>query len=284
MGDLQLLLDGLHFAEGPRWFRGKLWFSDIFAHRVMTVDEDGRADVVVQFENGELPSGLGFLPDGRLLVADMATPVVLRVDAPGTVELHADVAHLACGMLNDMVVDEVGRAYVGAMGTIKADVPRPVAANGRIIVVEPDGHAHIAAEGVDAPNGPCITRDGKQYIVAEFPAARLIGFDRATDGSLSNRRVWADLRPGSADGISVDRDNGVWTASPRESMCRRVVEGGHVTDTVLLGDGKMPLACCLGGADGRTMFILSAVGGEERIRARTSTSLIETTSVEVPAW
>jgi sugar lactone lactonase YvrE len=284
MSDVQLLLDDLRFAEGPRWHDGKLWFSDIFARRVMTVDEDGRAEVVVQFENGELPSGLGFLPDGRLVVANMTTPVVLRVDGPGSIAVHADVSHLASGLLNDMVVDEVGRAYVGAMGTIAADVPRPVDANGNIIVVEPDGSAHVVAQGMDAPNGPCITRDGRQYIVAEFPAARLIGFDRAADGTLSNRRVWADLRPGSADGITVDREDGVWTASPRESMCRRVVEGGDVTRTVPLGDGKLPLACCLGGADGRTLFILSALGGEERIRARTNTSVIETTSVDVPAW
>lgn len=120
--------------------------------------------------------------------------------------------------------------------------------------------------------------------ILEGSTQRLTGFDRAADGTLSNRRTWADLRPGSADGITVDREAGVWTASPRESMCRRVVEGGDVTDVVPVGDGHMPLACCLGGAEGRTLFILSAVGGEERIRARTNTSVIETTSVDVPAW
>jgi sugar lactone lactonase YvrE len=284
MTGVELLLEGLRFAEGPRWRDGRLWFSDIFAHRVMTVDEDGHAEVVVQFEHGELPSGLGFLPDGRLLIANMTEPQVLRLDGPGSVAVHADVSHLACGRLNDMVVDDIGRAYVGAMGTMATDAPRPLDGNGNIIVVEPNGSAHVVAEGLDAPNGPCITRDGQQYIVAEFPASRLIGFDRGADGALSNRRIWADLRPGSADGISVDRENGVWTASPRESMCRRVVEGGEVTDTVWLSDGHMPLACCLGGAGGRTLFILSAVGGEERIRARTNTSVIETTSVAVAAW
>ncbi|MGD9995676.1 MAG: SMP-30/gluconolactonase/LRE family protein [Ilumatobacteraceae bacterium] len=284
MGDLRPLLDGLHFAEAPRWHAGQLWFSDIFARRVMTVDEQGNATVVAQFDDGVLPSGLGFLPDGRLLVANMSRPQVLRVDAPGSVSVHADVSQLASGNLNDMVVDDTGRAYVGAMGTIPADVPRPLDGNGNLIAIEPGGAARVVADGLDAPNGPCITRDGRQYIVAEFPSARLIGFDRAEDGTLSNRRVWAELAPGSADGISVDRDDAVWTASPRESMCRRVIEGGAVTDVVRVGDGKMPLACCLGGTDGRTLFVLSAVGGEERIRARTNTSVIDTVRVDVPAW
>jgi sugar lactone lactonase YvrE len=284
MGDVRPLLDGLRFAEAPRWHAGQLWFSDIFARRVMTVDEQGSATVVAQFDDGVLPSGLGFLPDGRLLVANMSRPQVLRLDAPGSVSVHADVSHLASGNLNDMVVDDAGRAYVGAMGTIPADVPRPLDGNGNLIAIEPDGAARVVADGLDAPNGPCITRDGRQYIVAEFPSARLIGFDRAEDGTLSNRRVWAELAPGSADGISVDRDDAVWTASPRESMCRRVIEGGAVTDVVHVGDGKMPLACCLGGTDGRTLFVLSAVGGEERIRARTNTSVIDTVRVDVPAW
>ncbi len=284
MGPVRPLLDGLHFAEGPRWHDSKLWFSDIFAHRVMTVDEEGQAEVVVEATPDVLPSGLGFLPDGRLLIANMATPVVLRLDAPGSLVVHADVSHLASGNLNDMIVDSTGRAYVGAMGTVPADVARPVDANGNLILVEPDGTARIVAEGLDAPNGPCITRDGRQYIVAEFPSERLIGFDRAHDGTLSARRVWADLRPGSADGITVDREDAVWTASPRQSMCRRIVEGGAVTDTVHVGEGKLPLACCLGGADGHTLFILSAVGGEDRIRARTNTSVIETVRVGVPAW
>ncbi len=273
---LRPLLDGLNFAECPRWHAGKLWFSDIFARRVMTVDEDGHAEVVVQFDGDELPAGLGFLPDGRLLIANMTKPQILRVDASGSVAVHADVTDLASGALNDMVVDDRGRAYVGAMGTQPG--------NGNVVLVEPDGSARVVADGLDAPNGPCITRDGRRYIVAEFPSARLAGFERAPDGSLRDRRVWADLRPGSADGITVDREDGVWTASPREFACRRVVEGGQVTDTIAVGDGNMPLACCLGGADGRTLFILSAVGGEERIRARTNTSVIETARAAVGAW
>ncbi|WP_432825533.1 SMP-30/gluconolactonase/LRE family protein [Dactylosporangium sp. CA-092794] len=278
-----LLLDGLRFAEAPRWHDGRLWFSDIFAQRVMTVDEAGRADVVLQLSGKDLPCGLGFLPDGTLLVANMGHPEILALDRGGSLRVHADLSEFAVGGLNDMVVDGFGRAYVGSIGTHNAYAPRPLHGDGNIILVEPHGAARVVAEEMDAPNGPCITPDGSQYIVAEFPASRLIGFDRAGDGSLTNRRVWADLRPGSADGISVDVENGVWVASPREHECRRVLEGGTVTARVHVGP-KMPLACCLGGSDGRTLFILSAVGDEESIRRRTNSSVIETTRVRVPAW
>ena len=249
----------------------------------MTVDESGFSEIVVQFDGDELPAGLGFMPDGRLLMANMRHPNILRLDGPGQVSVHADVSHLAVGALNDMVVDDVGRIYVGSMGTNAATLPRPVEANGNIIVVEPDGRARIAAEALDAPNGPCITPDGKQYIVSEFPAARLAGFDRASDGTLSNRRIWAELAPGTADGIAVDALGGIWTASPLQSQCRRVVEGGEVTDVIEVA-GKMPLACALGGSEGRTLFILSALGGVAAITARTNTSVIDITEVAVPGW
>lgn len=248
------------------------------------MDEEGRANTVVQFSGDELPCGLGFLPDGTMLVANMARPEVLAVDLKGGGErrVHSDLSHLAVGGLNDMVVDSDGRAYVGAMGTNGALLPRPLDGNGNIMLIGPDGSARTVAAGMDAPNGPCITADGRRYVVAEFPAQRLIGFDRQADGNLVNRRVWADLRPGSADGITIDAEDGIWTASPREHACRRVLEGGRVTDVVNVTTG-MPLACCLGGRDGRTLFVLSAVGGEERIRARTNTSVIETARVNIPS-
>ena len=279
------LLDGLRFAEGPRWRDGKLWFSDIFSGRVMTVTEQGDVEVVVQLDEGGLPSGLGFLPDGRLLFVAMHRPFIMRLDAPGLVVDHADLSTLASGGLNDMVVDSGGRAYVGSMGTYSAMVTRPLPGppDGNVILVEPDGSARVVAQEMDAPNGPIITNDGSLYVVAEFPAQRLIAFDRAEDGSLANRRIWADLKPGAADGIAVDCENGIWTASPREHECRRVVQGGRVTDVIKVDD-RLPLACCLGGADGRTLFILSAVGGVDAIIARTNTSIIETARVDVPAW
>lgn len=278
-GEPQLLLDGLHFAESPRWHDGRLWFSDIFANQVLTVDEAGRAEVVVELTDGRRPSGLGFLPDGRLLIVDLTNPVVLRLEASGELVTHADLSGLAVGGLNDMLVDDRGRAYVGSMGTAKKTDPRPLENDGVIILVEPDGSARVVAEGLDAPNGPALIDDGHTYVVAEFPAQRLTAYDRDADGSLSGRRVWADLAPGSADGIAVDPTAGIWCASPWTSDCRRVIEGGEVVDVVDLGD-RMPLACAVGGADGRTLFALSCVGGADAITARTCTSVVETVRLE----
>ncbi|GAA1835799.1 SMP-30/gluconolactonase/LRE family protein [Pseudonocardia ailaonensis] len=279
------LVGGLRFAEAPRWHAGRLWFSDIFGHRVLRVDEAGNLETVHEFADGEHPCGLGFLPDGRLLVANMARPQILRLDAPGEVAVHADLAELAVGGLNDMVVDAQGRAYVGSMGTHDPAAPRPVAADGRVILVEPDGSARVVATEVDDPNGPVLLPDGT-YVVASFPSARLIGFDREPDGRLTNRRVWADLAPGSADGIAADREGAIWTASPLQGVLRRIVEGGTVTDVVPISDditAKMPLACALGGHDGRTLFVLCLLGGVEAIAAGTTESVVETVRVAVPA-
>ncbi|MFI5953902.1 SMP-30/gluconolactonase/LRE family protein [Cryptosporangium sp. NPDC051539] len=263
------LLDGLRFAESPRWRGDRLWFSDIFADRVMTVDGSGRAEVVVDVAR---PSGLGFLPDGRLLIVTLAEPSVLRLEPTGDVVVHADLSGLAVGGLNDMVVDAQGRAYVGSMGTHASTAPRPVDADGVVILVEPDGRARVVADRLDAPNGPVLLDDGRTYVVAEFPAQRLTAFDRAPDGSLSGRRLWADLAPASADGIAADPAGGIWCASPWTSDCRRVVEGGEVVDVVDFS-GRMPLACAVGGG---TLFVLSCLGGAEAIAARTCTSVIET--------
>ncbi len=283
---LEPVLDGLGFAECPRWHDGKLWFSDIFNHRVMTVDEHGNAEIVVELPEDDLPAGLGFLPDGRLLIANLAKPNVLRLDGPGRVSVHADVAHLAVGILNDMAVDGNGRAYVGSMGTDELDVPRPVTGTGNIICIEPDGSSRIVAAEMDQPNGPAISVDDRQYVVASFPSGILTGFDRNPDGSLSNRRVWADLRPFTADGICIDAANGVWTCSPLDGLVRRVLEGGEVTDEIdVRGDSdKIPLVPCLGGHDGRTLFILSVLGGVEAIATHSTDAIVEKTRVEVPGW
>lgn len=276
------LVDDLRFAEAPRWHAGWLYFSDIFAHRVMRVDESGNLETVHAFQDGELPCGLGFLPDGRLLIVNMQRPEILRLDAPGMVSVHADLSQLAVGSLNDMVVDAQGRAYVGSMGTHSPSDPRPVDADGRIILIKPDGSVRLVATEVDDPNGPVIVADRTRYVVASFPSAQLIGFDRAPDGTLSNRQVWADLAPGSADGICADREGAIWTTSPLQGVCRRLLEGGEVTDVIPIGD-KIPVACALGGHDGRTLFVLSAVGGVDAILAGTSTSVIEVARVSVPA-
>ncbi|WP_033287660.1 SMP-30/gluconolactonase/LRE family protein [Amycolatopsis jejuensis] len=279
---LEPLLTGLSFAECPRWHRGRLWFSDIFARRVMTVDSHGQADVVVQFGEGDLPAGLGFLPDGRLLIADMARPVLLRVEPDGSVVTHADLAGLAVGPLNDMVVDPEGRAYVGASGTDEITAARPLSGTGSIIRVDPDGSARIVAERMDAPNGPVLSPDGTQYVVASLPAQELTGFDVASDGTLSGRRVWADLSPAGPDGITIDEQNGIWVCAPMQAEVRRVVAGGEVT-AVIPTPGRMPIAPCLGGDDGRTLFVCSVTSDPSTLATMTSDSVIETVRVDIPA-
>lgn len=279
------LAGGLRFAESPRWHAGWLYVSDIVGHRVLRVDESGNQETVHEFTGGEQPCGLGFLPDGRLLIVNMARPEILRLDAPGEIAVHADLAHLAVGGLNDMVVDAHGQAYTGSMGTHDPAAPRPVAPDGRVILVEPDGSARVVAAEVDDPNGPVLLPDGS-YVVASFPSAQLIAFDRAPDGSLTHRRVWADLAPGSADGIAADRDGAIWTASPLQGVLRRVLAGGEITDVVPISDDitrKMPLACTLGGHDGRTLFVLCLLGGLAAIGAGSTEAVVETVRVTVPA-
>lgn len=279
------LINGLRFAEAPRWHAGWLYFSDIFAHRVLRVDGSGTLETVHEFGDGVHPCGLGFLPDGRLLIVNMARPEILRLEAPGEVAVHADLSDLSVGGLNDMVVDAQGRAYTGSMGTHDPAAPRPVDPDGRVILVDPDGSARVVATEVDDPNGPVLLPDGT-YVVASFPSAQLIGFDRAPDGTLTNRRVWADLAPYSADGIAADGAGAVWTASPLQGVVRRVVAGGAVTDVITISDdiaAKMPLACALGGHDGRTLFVLCLLGGVAAISAGTTESVIETVRVSVPA-
>lgn len=273
-GAPQVLLEGLHFAESPRWHDGRLWFSDIFAGKVMTVDESGHAEVIVELTEGRRPSGLGFLPDGRLLIVDLSRPMILRLEDSGELVVHADLSEVTVGGLNDMLVDEAGRAYVGSMGSHPKGAPSPEDADGIILLVEPDGSARAVAERLNAPNGPALLDGGRTYVVAEFPAQRLTAYDRAEDGSLSGRRVWAELAPGSADGIGVAPEGGLWCASPWTSDVRRVLEGGEVADLVDLGD-RMPLACAVGGNDGRTLFVLSCLGGADAITARTCTSVVD---------
>jgi sugar lactone lactonase YvrE len=299
----RLLVDDLVFAEAPRWRDGRLWFSDIFAQQVKTVDESGNCATVVTLDGSALPVGLGFLPDGRLLMTNLDRPQVLRLDAPGVVAVHADLQDLAVGIVNDMASDSTGRVYVGSSGRRDSTgslEPR----TGNVIAVEADGTARVVAEGVWGPNGPAITRDDSLYLVSELPAQRILAFDRASDGTLSNRRTWAELAPCRADGIAVDVENAVWTSSPAEGIFRRVTEGGTVTDTLDVG-ARRAVACALGGSDGRTLFLLTnrsskiadewlhrkyaSPGAEPRatesgLDGWIGNSRIEAVRVSVPAW
>lgn len=255
-----VVADGLHFVEGPRWHDGALWFSDMHGRRVLRSDLSGAPETVVELDDDD-PSGLGWLPDGRLLVVAMETQQLRRLEPDGSLVVHADLSGLALGDCNDMIVRADGTAYVGDMGyRIHGDAStrRP----GHTIMVRPDGSAEIAAGDLEAPNGHVLVDDGSLLIVAESAAARLTAFDVAPDGTLGGRRVYAPLeaepgaRVAAPDGICLDAEGAVWFADPVGRRFCRVAEGGEITD-VVRPDG-IAIACVLGGPGRRTLLMAVA--------------------------
>ncbi len=272
----ETLLDGLCFPEGPRWHDGALWFSDMHDHRVLRLDAGGRAETVVEVP--QQPSGLGWRPDGRLLVVSMLDRRLLRLEPTGLVEV-ADLSALATCHCNDMVVDAAGRAYVGNFGF---DLHQPDFAfrHAEIILVEPDGTARVVARELSFPNGTVITPDGGTLIVGESFATRLTAYDIAPDGGLANRREWAKLDGCTPDGICLDAEGAVWLASPVSSECVRVAAGGRVLDRVAVA--TQAFACILGGADRRTLFICTAADSHPASSRRVRSGRIEALQVDVP--
>ena len=256
-----VLAEGLYFGEGPRWRQGRLWFSDFHAHAVMSVSLAG--DLRTEARIDDQPSGLGWMPDGSLLIVSMAKRQVLRRFVDGRLEVHADLGGIADFHCNDMVVDAQGRAYVGNFGfdlgaaIAERGVDRALAdaPTARLALVLPDGQVRVAAGDMHFPNGSVITADGRTLIVAETLAARLTAFDIGPDGALSNRRVWAPT-PGPPDGIALDAAGAIWIANPMAGECTRIAEGGQVLETI--DAGQACYACMLGGEDGRTLFMMTA--------------------------
>ena len=244
----ELLTSGLVFGEGPRWRDDRLWFSDMHGEAVWTVDLSGNRQLVVELP-GRRPSGLGFLPNGDLLIVSMLEREVLRLNESG-ITLHADLSHLVPDALNDMVVGSDGRAYVGSFPPASAPV-------GTLIMVDSDGTPHVAAEEMIIPNGSAITPDGRTLIVAESLGRRLTSFTIQPDGSLVDRRVYADCAGRGPDGICMDAEGAIWTAMTLAREFQRILPGGEVTDAISI-DGRMAIACALGGPDRRTLFLLTA--------------------------
>ena len=258
---MQTVLDGLWFSEGPRWHEERLWFSDMHGHQVLSTDLAGDVRTEAEMTDDE-PSGLGWLPDGRLLVVAMESQQLRRVEHDGTLALHADLSTIARGSLNDMIVASDGTAYIGDMGSrIHEGGERQP---GQTIAVRPDGTWFVAADGLESPNGHVLTPSEGVLLVAESAAARVTAFDRSPDGSLSNRRVYAALRPSSdgppfapPDGICLDVEGAVWVADPIGARVFRVLPGGQTTDEHRF-DGLIPVACVLGGSDRRTLLVCAA--------------------------
>ena len=274
--DLRVVADGFHFLEGPRWRDGRLWVSDMHGERVVTVTSDGVVEPIVEVPTQ--PSGLGWLPDGRLLVVSMTDRRLLRLEG-GRLVVHADLSGLATFHCNDMVVDAAGRAYVGNFGY---DYEAGQAFTSAVLaLVHPDGRVEPAADDLAFPNGTVITPDGGTLIVAETFAHRLTAFTIAAGGRLAGRRTWASLdEQVYPDGICLDAEGAVWVASPLTNEAIRVREGGAVTDRVAAD--RHVIACMLGGVDRRTLFVL-AVRAIPRAEARAQRDArILATTVEVP--
>jgi len=277
----EILLDGLGFPEGPRWHDGKLWFSDMGTRRVMNVGLEGTAQTIVEVPGQ--PSGLGWLPDKRLLVVSMKDRRLLRLDPNGLVEV-ADLRELASYHCNDMVVDQQGRAYIGNFGF---DIEDPDAAlkHAVIVLVMPNGAARIVADEMVFPNGSVITPDGGTLIVAESFASRLTAFSIESDGSLTGRRVWAQFDDLGfvmsdericPDGICLDAEGAIWIASPESAEVLRVREGGDITHRFTVE--TQPFAVMLGGPDRRTLSVCTSLLSERN----SGRGRIETVRVDVP--
>jgi sugar lactone lactonase YvrE len=260
----------LFFGEAPRWREDSLYFSDMHSHRVMAWRPSGELEVVAVFEGPV--SGLGWLPDGRMLVVSMHDRRLLRREPDGTFVEHADLSAIATWHANDMVVAQNGTAYVGNFG-FSLEPPGEFR-RASLACVSPLGAVTVAAADLSFPNGAVIAPDGRSLIVAESAARRLTAFDLSPAGLLSNRRPWAVLPQGAfPDGICLDADGGVWAASPSSHEVLRIRQGGEILARI--ATEQQAIACMLGGDDRRTLFICTAESTDpEACKARQTARLL----------
>ena len=281
---LETLMKGLTFGEGPRWHENKFYFSDFYSHKVYSLDLSGKHEVIVEIPNQ--PSGLGWTPDGTMLIVSMKDRKLMSFK-DGQLKERADLSEFSGFHCNDMVVDIDGNAFIGNFGfnTYDGEEIKPT----NLILVRPGEEPVLAADNLFFPNGTVITPDNKTLIVGETYAARLTAFDKSEDGSLSNRRIWADLKvnaeEGSVplpDGMCIDEEGAIWVASPSTAEVIRVHEGGMISERIPVQTNAF--ACMLGGEDRRTLFICTSNGSgvDPEAALREKSGKIEITQVDVP--
>jgi len=276
VSELHVLMTGIAFGESPRWHDDRLWFCDWGAQELIAVDLEGRSEVIARVPS--FPFCIDWLRDGRLLVVSAAERRLLRREPDGSMVMHTDLSRLSRRPWNDIVVDGRGNAYVGNIGF---DFPGGEFAPGLLALVTPDGSARQVADGVAFPNGLVVTPDNSTLILAESYANRLTAFDIDTDGSLSNRRLWAGLDRGVPDGICIDAENAIWYGDVPNMRCVRVREGGEVLQTIELDRGCF--ACMLGGADRKTLFMVAREWrGPASMADRERTGQVLTAKVSTP--
>lgn len=266
--ELTPLADGFCFGEGPRWFEGMLWFSDMLGGAVHTVTLGGSLTTLGL--PGHTPTGLGFTPDGTLLIASAEDRLVLGYNGE-TVTTVADLSDTVPAALGDMVVDDAGRAYIGSQAF----------SGGVIVRVDPDASVTVVADDLDFPNGMVITPDRQTLIVAESMGRRLTAFGIAPDGTLRDRRVFADGLDGPPDGIALDADGAVWAAMTLAHQFERITSGGNVTHRIDVGE-RAAIACALGGPERRTLFLLSSTDAYPKRLIGTRLSRLDTVTVDIP--
>jgi sugar lactone lactonase YvrE len=264
---LSPLAKGFCLGESPRWFEGLLWFSDTLGEAVHTVDL--RGSVTTLPLPGHAPAGLGFRPDGSLLIASTTDRHILCYDGE-TVTTVVDLSKTVPANIGDMVVDDLGRAYVGCR-----------AHEGVIARIDPDEAVTVVADGLDCPNGMVITPDRATLLVAESTGRRLTAFSIGSDGSLSDRRIFAEQLDGPPHGITLDADGGVWTSMTRAHQFQRIVAGGAVTDRIDMAD-RSSVACVLGGPERRILFLLSTADADSHHPMGSNLSRLDAVTVDIP--
>jgi sugar lactone lactonase YvrE len=273
---LKGVLDGGRYFEGPRWHGDRLWFVDCMDRTLLSLGPSGECERHAKFED-DTPCGLGVLPDGKLMVLTMFRKRLMTY-ADGQLSLHTDLSGIARGTIDDMIVDGLGRAYVGDLGF---DLPPPPDRGpvGRIILVTSEGKARVVADGLRFPNGIAISSDNRRLVVAEMDGACLADYDIAADGSLHFRHRFGNMK--APDGICLDREEAVWVASFDEDAFIRVNRDGRELQRIDV-PGRRAIACVLGGPQRRTLFCLSAATSHEELRQRKSSARIDAVDVEIP--
>jgi sugar lactone lactonase YvrE len=273
---LNAVLDGGRYFEGPRWHVGRLWFVDCMERTLLSLAPSGECQQHAKFED-DTPCGLGVLPDGRIIVLTMFRKRLMTC-ADGQLSRYADLSGIATGTIDDMIVDGLGRAYVGDLGF---DLPPPAdrGAVGRIILMMPDGETRVVADGLRFPNGIAVSADNRRLVVAEMDGGCLADYDIEADGSLNFRRRFGNMK--SPDGICLDHEEAVWVASFDEDAFIRLNRDGRELQRIEV-PGCRAIACVLGGPERRTLFCLSAATSPEELRQRRSSARIEVIDVEIP--
>jgi sugar lactone lactonase YvrE len=276
MTPMKPILDGGRYFEGPRWHLGRLWFVDCMERTLLSLTPSGEREQHAKFED-DMPCGLGVLPDGRIVVLTMFRKRLMTY-ADGQLSLYADLSGIATGTIDDMIVDGLGRAYVGDLGF---DLPPPPdrGAVGRILLVMPDGETRVVADGLRFPNGIAVSADNSRLVVAEMDGGCLAEYDIAAYGGLNFRSRFGSMK--APDGICLDHEQAVWVASFDEDAFIRVDRDGHELQRLEV-PGRRAIACVLGGPARRTLFCLSAATSHEELRQRKSSARIDVVDVEIP--